>query len=360
MLQHREHDMRGVKNYHHYQGVHCGSAALRNVISHYSGLRLSEAMCFGLGAGINFTYVREPGASFYMVTGRGSYLEANFCDALDIHMEVTSTSDDGAAWRHLRGCVERGELVMIDTDMFELPYMVQRLKLSGGLHFGGHKALVVGYDATLGTVALADYAWKSPQQVSLSVLQAARGSKLGVSCPGNACFRFYFPDELPCISHAIRIALNCFVNQMRRPYLHYNGLPAVIRFCRQVTKWNRIMGAEELQNNTGMAAFMLEKAGTGGGAFRNLYSRFLEESAEVFHSPLLRRASGVYRDLATRWREVAALLAEAAACPSAGIYRDSGMAATRLLTEVAEKEAQGVQLIECHMTQHATATVAQC
>ena len=333
-----------LKRYKHHRGVHCGSAALRNVLHYYTGVQLTEAMCFGLGAGMSFTYVRQPGSPIHMITGRGSYIEANFCDALNVQLDVTSTDEADTAWIHLRQCIDDGSLVMIDTDMFELPYMVKRLNLAGGLHFGGHKVLVTGYCDEKGVVQLADYAWQQEQELEFGRLRAARDSRLGSSRPGNACFRFHFPDELPPFEHAICLALHNMVNQMRHPYLHFNGLPAIQRFCRQLPNWNKAMRGEDLQRNLSMAAFMLEKAGTGGGAFRNLYSRFLEEAGQLLDAPQLHRAASIYRDLSGHWREVAALLDESVDGSPNGIFAN-GKDVRNLMNDIAENEELGVEVI---------------
>ncbi|MFQ5787368.1 MAG: BtrH N-terminal domain-containing protein, partial [Thermodesulfobacteriota bacterium] len=44
-----------INNWIHIPGIHCGSVALRNVVTYY-GLNLSEPMCFGLGSGLGFFY----------------------------------------------------------------------------------------------------------------------------------------------------------------------------------------------------------------------------------------------------------------------------------------------------------------
>lgn len=336
--------MFGVEKYRHHLGVHCASAALRNVHFHHCGELLSEAMCFGLAGGLNFTYVREFGAPFYMVMGRGSFMERRFCDAMNIALDVTHTDDAALAWMHLRQRLEAGALCMIDTDMFELPYMVQRLSLDSGAHFGGHKALVIGYDAAADAVHLADYAWHTPRVVSLTQLQQARDSRQCPSRPRNAAFEFRYPDVLPPMEEALQSALRTMVAQMRYPFRHFNGLPAIDRFCRQVPKWKLTMTEEELQTNSALACFMLEKAGTGGGAFRNLYGRFLREAADRLGAPVLARVSSIYLSLARDWREVAQLLDEGSKDPSRGMF--AGYPQIRsLMNSIAAREEQAVDTI---------------
>ncbi|HAU13115.1 MAG TPA: peptidase, partial [Gammaproteobacteria bacterium] len=45
----------------HRPGRHCGSSAIRDLLE-YHGLFMSEACCFGLGAGLGITYVEIPGS----------------------------------------------------------------------------------------------------------------------------------------------------------------------------------------------------------------------------------------------------------------------------------------------------------
>jgi len=331
-------------NYRHQLGVHCASAALRNIHLQYTGARWSEALCFGLASGLNFTYVREFGSPFYLIMGRGSSMESHFCDALGIRLEVRHSDDAERAWEHLRGQVERGVLMMIDADMFELPYMVQRLNLLDGVHFGGHKALVTGYDAEAGTVQLADYAWHARCVVTVDELKAARDSRRCPSRPRNASFRFHYPDRLPSLHSALVTALGTMVNQMRYPFLQFNGLPAIARFCRQVPKWHASMAPDELRLNCSLAAFMLEKAGTGGGAFRNLYARFLDEASTLLEAPALAEAASVYRILARQWRDAAALLEASSLDPACGMYAPAS-GGQALMTGIADNEMRGVDLI---------------
>lgn len=332
-----------VEGYRHLRGVHCGTTALRSLTYHQTGQKWSEALCFGLASGLNFTYLREPGTSFILTMGRGSYMELHFCDALGAYLEHYHSEDAELSWHHLRQLLDRGELVLIDVDMFYLPYLIQALGLMEGVHFGGHKLLVEGYEGD--QVFVYDYAWTQPLTLSVDQLMKARGSRECASLPHNGCFLFHFPEEMTPLSEAIPAALQTMVYQMKHPFMPFNGLKAVERFRRQAARWGRVFRGEELAVNTALTGFMIEKAGTGGGNFRNLYYRFLREAAEILEAPRLLEIAGVYRRLAIAWREVASLLEEAAEDLGRGMYDPRG-SQQQLLDEIGELEHRGVAEIE--------------
>ena len=337
-------------SYQHRRGVHCASMALHNLAHHYLGQKWSEALCFGLASGLNFTYLREPGSPMFLLMGRGSDMEEHFTDAVGGHLETFRSDDDERAWDHLLQQLEADRLVVLEADMFHLPYMVQSLELMEGVHFGGHKLFVTGYDAAAGTVVVQDYAWKEAITLPVDQLRLARGSQDCPEPPRNGCFVFHFPEQPTPLEEAIPRALRTLVQQMRHPFMQWNGLPAIERFGRQVARWSRVMKPEELELNVRLAGFMFERAGTGGGNFRNLYQRFLRQAAEVMDAPELAETASLYRRLAIAWRQVAALLDEAAEDPSQGLF-DPAREPQALLNEIRTLERQGIDQIDHYLTQ---------
>src|SRR3989304_5874148 len=72
-----------IKNWVHIPGLHCGSVALRDVITYY-GYNLSEAMCFGLGGGLGFFYIKGENMSpSKIIHLRGPGMEPNFFSLID-------------------------------------------------------------------------------------------------------------------------------------------------------------------------------------------------------------------------------------------------------------------------------------
>ena len=66
-----------IDSYRNLTAEHCGSGSMRNLIYHYCGLELDEAVVFGLGSGLDCMYVPTPGLEPpYLFVGRGSSFEA--------------------------------------------------------------------------------------------------------------------------------------------------------------------------------------------------------------------------------------------------------------------------------------------
>lgn len=335
-----------IAGYKHVRGVHCATAALRNVVYHAKGLLLSEAMVLGIGSGLNFSYVRFPWSPVIVTMGRGTDIEVTFSDALGISLEACVFYDPVPAWQYLKERIEAQQLVMIDTDMFMLPYCVAEMEPAMlGFHFGGHKTLVVGFNLTEDCAFLADYAWQKPHRISLPALAQARNTGDCPSPPQNRTFVFHFPETLFTLQHAIMLGLTRNACLMRNPISSCTGLPAIDRFCRQVRHWNHVLPENDLLANVALAGYMMEKGGSGGGNFRNLYARFLSESSAILKDVRLQQAAGIYLEAGRLWTELAGLLTESAHGISRGLF-DPARQGDRLLKNIWKLENEGLCAIE--------------
>src|SRR5207248_10291017 len=76
-----------VPSYPHRQAVHCGSGTLLAALAH-RGLSLSEAMVFGLGAGLGFALHEgePPQQSSRFFVGRSPSFEQDLCAAVSAEL----------------------------------------------------------------------------------------------------------------------------------------------------------------------------------------------------------------------------------------------------------------------------------
>jgi len=86
-------------------------------------------------------------------------------------------------------------------------------------------------------------------------------------------------------------------------------------------------------------AMLMQRAGTGGSLFRNLYRDFLAESAELLDSLELRSASEEFAGIATMWRDVAQLFDQAAATGRVAFVDQ----AAAILVELSAREKEAME-----------------
>ena len=105
-------------------------------------------------------------------------------------------------------------------------------------------------------------------------------------------------------------------------FREFSGLDAVRRLSEEAGAWPEV--AEDWKWCARFGYQVIERRGTGGGAFRLMYSRFLEEAGRP-EAPLAAEA-------AARWTELAGAFHAASESedPEAGLWREVDAAARRV------------------------------
>jgi Butirosin biosynthesis protein H, N-terminal/Domain of unknown function (DUF4872) len=283
-----------VPGYRHVSGHHCGSTALRNLLG-FHGLEISEEMAFGLGAGACFYYIALDGQSPSRFTnGRTSRLEEQFVELTGAPLELVTDDDPDRAWALARGVVDSGRPAILLTDLYYLDHYGK------SAHFPGHAVVLAGYDDEV--AYLSDTGFEELQTTRLENLKAARHAQLPVF--PLAGHMLWLPDRAGVgdLGAAIPSAIERCARRMIDPPLgEYEGLPALRRFAADVGSW-----PVEIADWKWCARFnyqVIERRGTGGGNFRLMYSRFLDEAG--------RPEAELCADAAGRWTGLADALREA-------------------------------------------------
>ena len=317
--------------FNHRQSAHCESGVAANLLSHH-GLAISEAMAFGIGAGLLFgyfpfirinklplaTYRTAPGNIFKKVTSR-----------LGIQVSRNSFKDQNQARAELDRYLADGIPVGLQTGVYWLPYFPPALRF----HFNAHNLVVYAKegdsyhisDPVFGetvTCAAADLARARFAQGAL----APKGKMYSISnIPSNI-------DLAPAIIKSIREVCRIMV-RVPVPLLGTRG----IRYLAgQVERWPERFGDKMAILYLGHIIRMQEEIGTGGGGFRFIYAAFLQEVAEVLGDSRYLGISARMTAIGDRWRDFA--VAGARHCKGRAGENNSFADLSVILRDCADKE----------------------
>jgi hypothetical protein len=282
-----------VPGYTHTPGHHCGSTALRNLLA-FHGVEVSEEMAFGLGAGACFYYVTiEDASPTRWFNGRTARLEENFDELTGAALELrTFDPDDDGAWTAARAEVDAGKPVLLLTDLYYLDHY------GNSAHFPGHAVILAGYDDAL--AHLSDTGFEQLQTTRLENLDKARYSRHPAYPLSGHMFTVTGEISPGRIREAIPAAIERAARAMVEPeFRGFSGLDAVRRLAAEAGSWPE--AAEDWQWCARFGYQVIERRGTGGGAFRLMYSRFLEEAGRP-EASLAADSAGAWAELANAFR----------------------------------------------------------
>jgi hypothetical protein len=305
-----------VPNYTHTPGHHCGSTALRNLLA-FHGVEISEEMAFGLGAGACFYYVTiEDASPTRWFNGRTARLEENFDELAGAALELrTFEPGDDGAWAAARDEVDAGRPVLLLTDLYHLDHY------GNSAHFPGHAVVLAGYDDEV--AHLSDTGFEQLQTTRLENLDRARHSQHPAYPLAGHMFTVTSEVSPERLREGISAAIERAAQAMVEPeFRGFSGLDAVRRLAAEAGSWPEVV--EDWQWCARFGYQVIERRGTGGGAFRLMYARFLEEAG--------RPEASLAADAATAWTELAGAFHTASERdePDPDLWREIDISANRV------------------------------
>lgn len=286
--------MPSVPGFVHTPGNHCGSTALRNLLA-FHGVELSEEMAFGLGAGAGFYYLALDDASpSRWFNGRTARLEESFRELTGAALEMrTFPEEDGpAAWDAARTEIDTGSPALLLTDIYYLDHY------GNSAHFPGHAVVLAGYDDEV--AHLSDTGFEELQTTRLANLARARHSGHPAYPLEGHMFTVTEGIDRGQLEAAVPRAIERAAGEMLEPpFGEFGGVPALERLAAEAGSWPETV--EDWQWCARFAYQVIERRGTGGGCFRLMYSRFLEEAGRD-EAPLAAEAAARWTELAEAFR----------------------------------------------------------
>jgi hypothetical protein len=282
-----------VPGYVHTPGHHCGSTALRNLLA-FHGIEVSEEMAFGLGAGAGFYYLAlEDSSPSRWFNGRTARLEESFRELTGAALEMrTFAEGDGEAWAAARAEIDAGSPALLLTDIYYLDHY------GNSAHFPGHAVVLAGYDADV--AHLSDTAFEDVQTTRLEKIDRARHSgHPAYPLEGHMFTVTGEVDREQLLAATPRAIERAAREMLEPPFGEFGGVPALKRLAAEAGSWPEAV--EDWQWCARFAYQVIERRGTGGGCFRLMYSRFLEEAGRD-EAPLAAEAAARWTELAEAFR----------------------------------------------------------
>jgi len=228
-------------------------------------------------------------------------------------MELITTASSKKAESILLKKLATHEPVMLFGDMGFLPWFDFPVEY----HFGGHTFVICGFDGD-DTFLASDIDPKTTglkkgfySPITVEQLREARSSlykpfpakNAYVECDFNH-FHFPGPDD-------IYSSINQTIESMLNPPIRNLGIKGIRYTSGEILKWPQLFSETELRMNLFNIYIYFEIGGTGGGCFRNMYSRFLKEAAEITGNENLSEASVKIHDAGELYSEIGNLFKEA-------------------------------------------------
>ncbi|MFF8974976.1 BtrH N-terminal domain-containing protein [Streptomyces sp. NPDC014995] len=281
---------------------HCETTAA-GVLLRHQGIDLTEPMLFGLGSGLSFIYWDSKNMGFPFLGGRVKPfdLTRNLATRLGLELRVQETTSPRRAWENVVVPIDAGHPVGLQLDSYYLDYFTSKV------HFGGHIVAMHGYDDH--DAYLVDtHRQGGAVSTSLTSLAQARAAR-GPMTAKHRSFTLTAPRNLPSLPRQIVPAITACADVFLNPPIANLGYRGIEKAGKLVRTW--LQRTDNPQRDLPQAAVLMEKAGTGGALFRNLYRDFLGECAQLLGSRHLRTGHRLYTEAATLWTEVAALITKA-------------------------------------------------
>ncbi len=320
-------------DYEHHQSAHCENGVTAGLISHY-GIRMSEAMAFGIGGGLFFGYIpfirlnNLPLTTFRVITGA---IFSRSTKALGIKIQSRKFRDQQQAMRVLDETIAEGTPVGLQTGAWWLPYFPEAYRF----HFNMHNLVVYGKEGD--NYLISDPVFPEPVLCASDDLRKARFAKGALAPKG----KMYCLKDVPAqvdMATAVSNGIKTVTKAMLKYPLPIIGISGIRYLARRLEKWPAKLGEEKALLYLGQLIRMQEEIGTGGAGFRFIYAAFLQEAAEHLDDKRFLDFSTRMTGIGDHWR----LLAVKAArnCKGRADAEDSYPVMAKILMDCADLEEE--------------------
>lgn len=287
-----------IKDFKPFVGQHCESTATGSLLNQI-GLGLSEPMLFGIGEGLSYIFWNMKIMDFPFIGGRvkPDVLTENICRNLSLDLNVKETSSIKKAWENIEKPLKAGKAVGIKLDSYYLEYFTSKI------HFAGHYVAMYGYDEQF--AYLVDTEQQGRQvKTALKNLELARNEK-GPMSSRNKSYTIDKKGEVTELEKVIKTAIFNNASEYLNPPIKNISYKGIEKTATEIKEWFK--NSKDIKGDFQTTSMLMERAGTGGSIFRNLYRDFLKESYDLLKIDRINEAYKDFKEIAQLWKNVSDL-----------------------------------------------------
>ena len=286
-----------------YVGRHCESTATGTLLNQL-GIELSEPMLFGLGEGLSFIFWNMKTMDFPFIGGRvkPDLLTQNIAKNLGLQLTVKETSSTSKAWEEVKKLLDEGKAVGLKLDCYHLEYFTHPI------HFAGHYVAMLGYDDELAYLVDTNQQG-SEVSSSLKSLERARNEK-GPMSSRNLYYILEKKGQMTPLDQAVISAIRANTKAYLNPPITNLNYKGIEKTSKEILMW--FDSSKDIKTEFSTSAMIMERAGTGGALFRNLYRDFLQEAYEITGIEAVGQAHNAFVQIAADWSAVITLFEKVA------------------------------------------------
>lgn len=304
--------MTGVGEYEHREGIHCESACQCNILA-AGGHDIPEEVVFGLDGGFGFSLFPSDGNAPDIIVGKQEILPLRAVKLMGVEVRALTPRSSGA----LAKLLDSAPAVLTRVDLGLLPHW----GLEGRSSFGGYFVNVTGADGD--TFEISDAACPAPVRIGADELDAARSSRASPPLnPGNKVYVFGEQRSTPRLDLVGPVAVRNMCRNVLKPEIRSLGVPGLKRLATVARSWpqtkqgtvedvdldGRVRQTSALARQLLHLGRQIERFGTGGGLFRPMVARFLEQVAHSTGDAGYEKGAELFAASGDDWRALGTAL----------------------------------------------------
>ncbi|WP_193768989.1 BtrH N-terminal domain-containing protein [Metasolibacillus meyeri] len=263
--------MNSIKDFPIQTGKHCATTALSEIMK-FNGYNLSEPMILGISNALNFIYLNPFHEQYSrLVFTRSPMLEYDFFK--NIGMNFKWHKDSPLDYQKITEYIDKNIPILALTDPSKLDFFDVSIPSAAS-----HTLTIIGYDTTDRSLKISDMIGNQVFSCDYESFCEAMKIKKTPFYVSNIWGVVENIDISQSMEELILKGMKSNAFKMLQPATHHSGIAAIVKLREELSMW------AYLNNYRFLCAHVyssIEKIGTGGSGFRNLYIKFLKEASMI-------------------------------------------------------------------------------